>query len=245
MRWNLTRSITLDYTATNNSRIDEPFGRIDSKEKKDTVWKNLLKGGRNTIYNQTASFQYAVPTAKLPLIDWTTINFKYQATYNWIGASRLAVNLGNIIENGQQKEATAQFDFTRLYQKSKWLKQLDAPKNIEDKEKWKNRVTKVKDTVITKSGKKVVKTRRIVDKKAMPYVGTGFRILGKLLTSVKQANFSITEMANTRLPGYMDSTQYIGENFRSMQPGFDFILGKQPDKAWLDKKAAQNVAAKF
>ncbi|MBK8928984.1 MAG: cell surface protein SprA [Chitinophagaceae bacterium] len=154
LRWNLTRSVTLDYTATNNSRIDEPFGRIDTKEKKDTVWKNLLKGGRNTIYNQTASFQYAVPTNKLPLIDWTTINLKYQATYNWIGASRLAVNLGNIIENGQQKEATAQFDFTRLYQKSKWLRQLDAPKNIEDKEKWKNRVTKVKDTVITKTGQK-------------------------------------------------------------------------------------------
>ncbi|HRB31498.1 MAG TPA: cell surface protein SprA, partial [Ferruginibacter sp.] len=168
LRWNLTRSVTLDYTATNNSRIDEPFGRIDTKEKKDTVWKNLLKGGRNTIYNQTASFQYAVPTNKLPLIDWTTINLKYQATYNWIGASRLAVNLGNIIENGQQKEATAQFDFTRLYQKSKWLRQLDAPKNIEDKEKWKNRVTKVKDTVITKTGKKVIKTRRIVDKTAMP-----------------------------------------------------------------------------
>ncbi|HAO05356.1 MAG TPA: cell surface protein SprA, partial [Chitinophagaceae bacterium] len=82
LRWNLTRSVTLDYTATNNSRIDEPFGRIDTKEKKDTVWKNLLKGGRNTIYNQTASFQYAVPTNKLPLIDWTTINLKYQATYN-------------------------------------------------------------------------------------------------------------------------------------------------------------------
>lgn len=43
LRWNLTRSVTLDYTATNNSRIDEPFGRIDTKEKKDTVWKNLLK----------------------------------------------------------------------------------------------------------------------------------------------------------------------------------------------------------
>ncbi|MGB3116842.1 MAG: cell surface protein SprA [Ferruginibacter sp.] len=244
LRWNLTRSVTLDYTATNNSRIDEPFGRIDTKEKKDTVWKNLLKGGRNTIYNQTASFQYAVPTNKLPLIDWTTINLKYQATYNWIGASRLAVNLGNIIENGQQKEATAQFDFTRLYQKSKWLRQLDAPKNIEDKEKWKNRVTKVKDTVITKTGKKVIKTRRIVDKTAMPYVGTAGRVLGKLLTSVKQANFSITEMANTRLPGYMDSTQYAGENFRSMQPGFDFIFGKQPDKAWLNKKAAQNVISR-
>ena len=48
LQWNLTRSINLDFTATNNARIDEPFGRIDTKEKKDSVRKNLFKGGRNT-----------------------------------------------------------------------------------------------------------------------------------------------------------------------------------------------------
>ncbi len=241
MRWNFTRSLSFDYTATNNSRVDEPAGHLDTKEKKDTLWRNLMKGGRNTIFNQTAAFAYTLPTAKFPLLDWTTINLKYQATYRWIGASRLAVELGNILENGQQKEATAQLDFTKLYQKSKWLRQLDAPKNIEDKEKWKKRITKVKDSVTLKSGKKVLKTRRIVDKTAMPYVGTAGRVLGKLLTSIKQANLSINENANTRLPGYMDSTNYVGQNFRSMAPGFDFIMGKQPDKAWLDKAAGKNL----
>ncbi|MFZ1528277.1 MAG: cell surface protein SprA [Ferruginibacter sp.] len=241
MRWNFTRSLSFDYTATNNSRVDEPAGHLDTKEKKDTLWRNLMKGGRNTIFNQTAAFSYTLPTAKFPLLDWTTINLKYQATYRWIGASRLAVELGNILENGQQKEATAQLDFTKLYQKSKWLRQLDAPKNIEDKEKWKNRIKKVKDSVTLKSGKKVLKTRRIVDKTAMPYVGTAGRVLGKLLTSVKQANLTINENANTRLPGYMDSTNYLGQNFKSRAPGFDFIMGKQPDKAWLDKAARKNL----
>jgi cell surface protein SprA len=84
-----------------------------------------------------------VPFSKLPLLDWTTTNIRYQATYKWIGASRLAVNLGNFLENGQQKEATVQMDFNKIYQKSKWLRQLDQPSNIEDKEKWRNRITKV------------------------------------------------------------------------------------------------------
>ena len=122
MRWNFTRSINFDYSATNNSRIDEPAGRLDTKAKKDSMWNNLFKGGRNTLFNQTANFSYTLPTAKFPLLDWTTMNVKYQATYKWIGASRLAVNLGNFLENGQQKEGTVQLDFTRLYQKSKWLK---------------------------------------------------------------------------------------------------------------------------
>lgn len=61
-------------------------------------------------------------------------------------------------------------------------------------------------------------------------------MLGKLVTSVKQVNFSISETGNTRLPGYADSTQFFGQNFKSSEPGFDFILGMQPDTNWLNKK---------
>lgn len=241
MRWNFTKSLNFDYNATNNSRIDEPAGRIDTKEKRDTLMRNLWKGGRNTLFSQTANFGYTLPTAKFPLLDWTTVNLKYQATYKWIGASRLAVELGNFLENGQQKEATVQMDFTRLYQKSKWLRQLDVPSNIEDREKWRNRITKVKDSVTTKSGKRIVQTRKIVDKTAMPYVGLPLKIFGKLITSVKQVNFSVSENANTRLPGYTDSTKYLGQNFNSMQPGLAFIMGMQPDTNWLNRKANEGV----
>jgi cell surface protein SprA len=240
-RWNLTKSINFDFTANNNSRIDEPEGRLDTPEKKDTVWRNLLKGGRNTTYNHTANFTYTLPTAKFPLVDWTTVNLRYQASYSWIGASRLAVELGNIIENGQQKEGTVQLDFTRLYQKSKWLMQLDQPSKIEDREKWRARITKVKDTVIKKNGKKVVKTRRILDKTAVPYVSGGQKIFGKLLTSIKQVNVSLSENAHTRLPGYADSTKYVGQNWNSMAPGVDFLLGRQPDTAWLNRASAKGL----
>ncbi len=244
LRWNLTRSLNFDFTATNNSRIDEPAGRIDTKEKKDTVWRNLLKGGRNTLYNHTANFTYTVPTNKLPLIDWTTLNLRYQATYSWIGASRLAVELGNIIENGQQKEGTLQLDFTRLYQKSKWIRQLDQPSNIEDRAKWRSRITKVKDTIIKKNGQKVVKTRKIVDRSAVPYVGGVEKVFGKLLTSLKQVNVSLSENAHTRLPGYIDSTKYVGQNWRSMAPGVDFILGRQPDTNWLNRARDKGLITK-
>ncbi len=244
LRWNFTRSINFDFTATNNSRVDEPAGRLDNKTKKDSVWKNFLKGGRNTMYRHTANFTYTLPTTKFPLLDWTTMNVSYQANYGWIGASRLAVSLGNIIENGQQKEAAAQFDFTRLYQKSKWLRQLEQPSNKEDREKWRKRITKVKDTVTTKTGKKIIKTRKIIDRTALPYVGTPEKILGKLLTSIKQVSATVSENANTRLPGYADSTKYLGQNWKSMAPGVDFLLGRQPDTGWLNNAAAKGLITK-
>src|SRR6185312_3848525 len=110
-RWDITRSLNFDFEALNNARIDEPAGRIDNKAKKDTLWKNLFKGGRNVLYNQRADFTYTVPTNKLPLIDWTTVNLAYKTTYSWIGASRLAINLGNTIQNSNAKSATVDFDF--------------------------------------------------------------------------------------------------------------------------------------
>ena len=244
LRWNFTKSINFDFTATNNSRVDEPSGRLDTRAKKDTVWRNFADGGRNTLYNQIGNFTYTLPTNKFPLLDWTMINFRYQAVYKWIGASRLAVNLGNFLENGQQEEATMQMDFNKIYQKSKWLRQLDQPSSPENKQRWKNRITYRKDSVLTRSGKKVLKTKRIVDKSALPYVNNGVRFFGKLLTSIKQANLSVAENANTRLPGYMDSTRIFGQNLRSMAPGFDFIIGKQPDTNWLNRKSSQGLISK-
>ncbi len=241
LRWNFTKSLNFDFTATNNSRIDEPAGRLDTKEKKDSIKNNFLDGGRNTNYRHNANFTYTLPTAKLPLLDWTTLNVSYQASYTWIGASRLAVNLGNIIENGQQKEGALQMDFTRLYQKSKWMRQLEQPANKEDREKWRKRITKVTDSVTLKSGKKVLKTRKIIDKTALPYVGGLPRVFGKLLTSIKQVGATISESANTRLPGYADSTKYVGQNWNSLAPGTDFILGRQPDSNWLNNAAKKGL----
>ena len=251
LRWDLTHSLNLDYSALNNARIDEPYGRLDTKEKRDTVRRNLLRGGRNVVFNQSANFSYNVPTAKFPLIDWTTLRLRYAANYRWIGASRLAVNLGNILENGQQEEANFQMDFNKLYSKSKWLRALDAQsqsavqtpannKNLSADSSVSKKVKRKRGKTVTV--KKDQKTKK--DPNALPEISGLARVFGKLLTSVKTANFTLSENSNTRLPGYTDSTQFVGENFRSMAPGLGFILGKQPDSNWLNRAARKGLITK-
>jgi len=130
LRWDLTRSLNIDFSAVNNARIDEPQGRLDTKEKRDTVRENFFKGGRNTLYQQKAIASYTLPLAKLPLVDWVNTRYSYSTTYSWIGASRLArsigIEIGNTIENSQEHSINGEFDFTRLYTKSRWLRGLDA-----------------------------------------------------------------------------------------------------------------------
>ncbi|KAF0242241.1 MAG: hypothetical protein FD183_439 [Chitinophagaceae bacterium] len=88
MRWDLTRSLNVDFNATNNARVDEPSGRIDNIVKRDSVRNNFFSGGRNTLYQQKALLNYNIPLSKLPFSDWVTARYSYGTSYNWIGASR-------------------------------------------------------------------------------------------------------------------------------------------------------------
>ena len=160
----------------------------------------------------------------------------------------MALNLGNILENGQQEEATVQLDFNKLYNKSKFFRAVNAPRNPNADKNIKTRTDTVFRNILV-NGIRQKEIRRlkvvtIVNPNALPDVGTFGRIVGRLLTSVKQVGISFSENANTRLPGYMDSTQVLGQNWRSMEPGLGFILGQQPDTNWLNNASKKGLISK-
>lgn len=128
LQWNLTRSISIDFNAVNNARIDEPFGRIDTKQEKDSIKNNLYKGGRNTNYRQEATITYNVPTQKIPFLDWTTLRASYNTKYNWLAASLLpeARLLGNTLGNTQTRTINGELKFEELYNKSRFLRAVNS-----------------------------------------------------------------------------------------------------------------------
>jgi cell surface protein SprA len=224
LRWDLTKSFNVDFKAVNNSRVDEPFGRIDTREKKDTVWSNFFKGGRNTLYNQSADFVYNFPTQLFPFLDWTTVNLAYRTTYSWIGASRLAVNLGNTIQNGNQKGATIEMNLTQLYAKSRLLRSLNQPALTAE--------PAVPPPPASSKDSAQKKQKRQAQE---PQLGGATKVLLSVLTAIKRVGMTYNEGATTFVPGYMDSTKFLGQNFKSMAPGLDFVFGKQPDSNWLKR----------
>jgi cell surface protein SprA len=223
MRWELTRSITFDFNAVNNARIDEPNGRIDTKEEKDSVKSNFWKGGRNTHYHHEATISYNLPTSKLPLLDWTTIRASYSANYDWLAGSLLDRDLGNTLVNGQTRNVTADLDFDRLYTKSRFLRSVyldgpppppppPAPGTGQDSAKKKKR-----------------------NPNELPTVGKGVKFLAKMVTSLKRIGIQYNEDIGTLLPGYMDSTRVLGMNLRSQSPGWRYVFGYQPDTSDINR----------
>ncbi len=259
LRWDFTRSLNLDFTATNSSRIDEPYGLLNTAAKKDTVLDNFIKGGRNTLYQQQATISYNAPLSKLPLTDWINARYNYTTTYTWIGASLLALNFGNTIENSQQNGLTGEFDFTKLYSKSKFLNAVNTPqaapeltggaadslKNLPSKSELIQGLKGAAKTDSIRKWRLEKRDLRIAAQKEninQPTSMNGLeRVGGQLLTMVKRASVNYSSTYNSRIPGYMDSTSYLGEDFNSMEPGLDYVFGRQPDTSWLNEKAAKGL----
>ncbi len=232
LRWDLTRSINFDFNAVNNARVDEPFGRIDTEPEKAEVKKNFWKGGRNTHYHHEATLSYNVPTIKLPLLDWTSIRASYTAKYDWYAGSLLDRELGNILENGQVRNVTADLDFDRLYQKWRFLRSVysDAPQ------------AKPKDQ--PKDPSDTTKKRKVKDPNRMPYVGPVPKFFAKMATSLKRIGIQYNEDMGTLLPGYLDSTRFLGMNPGSGNPGWKYVMGYQPDTNAINRLGQKGLLSR-
>jgi cell surface protein SprA len=269
LRWDLTRSFNVDYTALNKSWVDEPYGEVNIKSVRDSIRRNFWSGGRNVSFDQTAVFTYNLPTQKLPFLDWTQIRASYTARYRWSASSLLlqALNQGNFLENGSDRILNGELDFTKLYSKSKWLAALEnepAPRTkTSDTARREAKTTSkaakkaqqqaaklAKDSL---NSKKMTKAERKLQRKQQreerrrerqnrQYAPAGAaRVAGKLLTMVKRASINVGEIYHSRLPGYTDSTRFMGNNYKSRAPGLGFILGRTPDSAFLNNFAKRGL----
>ena len=135
-KFNLTRNLVVDFHATTQARIDEPEGIVDRQRDperyqqwKDTVWNNILDGGRPVNYNHDISVQYTVPVNKLPFLDWTSLQLGYSTRYDWQAAAVTAdsTNLGNVIRNASALQMNGDLSLTSLYNKSKFLREMIRP----------------------------------------------------------------------------------------------------------------------
>lgn len=119
--WDLTKSLSLDFDATNYSIIDEPDGRIEGL-KRDTLWQNLKSLGRNTNYSHNLNVRYNLPIEKLPGLDWVKVATVYGTNFNWqteplSTLNDPTINMGNTIQNSRTVQINPTLNFMGLYSK--------------------------------------------------------------------------------------------------------------------------------
>lgn len=234
-RYDLSKGLKLDYNATALARIDEPDGNIDDNtpDKKDSIWTNFWKGGRLTQFDQTAKLNYQIPINKIQPLSWISPTYTYTATYQWKQAPPAADSLGNTVSNSRSQAWNASFNFTMLYNKIPFLRNINNPNQP------RKPAPKKEDPKNIKKGKDGKPIKKEEEEEKPPAKNPPVLVYTmKLLMSLKNASFSYTQTEGTMLPGFIPKPQYIGQNFDSDGPGIDFILGAQdPD---FRNRAARN-----
>lgn len=136
LKFDLTRQLKFEFTATNTARIDEPEGLVDKYRDRDKyeIWKdsiitNLKNFGRTVQYYHTANVTYSIPINKIPFFNWVNLSVRYNTTYTWdagvILPDSLGLNLGNSIKNSNTTQLNTQFNLISLYNKIGYLNDIN------------------------------------------------------------------------------------------------------------------------
>jgi cell surface protein SprA len=138
-QWSLTKHLNLTFNSGTNARIETLKQQTDENllpddeylKRKKSVWQDLRDLGDPMEYKQTFSAIYTLPFSVIPALDFIKGALSFNSGYNWQKGATLssgsdtettAVEMGNIINNNRTAGLdNIQFDFLALYNKSKFL----------------------------------------------------------------------------------------------------------------------------
>ncbi len=220
-RYEITKSLKLDFNANNLAVIGETPGLVNPKYRdtyelwKDSVLASVRSWGEVTRYDHLVTLNYTLPLDKLPLTDWMTGTAAYTAGYQWDRAPFTQDSLGNVIQNSQNISFNGQMNFVNLYNKSKYLKKINDKGKARPASRAQN-VTKPTDPNAPKP----------------PEATKGGKInvlegLARVLMTLRTGTFTYSQNSGTLLPGYSGGTNVLGMDPGFDAPGWGFVLGQQ------------------
>ena len=185
--FDLTKSLQLNFTATNNYIFDA-FGSGEELQ----VFDNFFNTGRPNHYHQKLNTTYNIPLDKFPFLDFVKADYAYSADFDWKVSSQdktIFEQIGNIIQNANTHNINTDFSFDKIY------KSLNLEKFL-----------------LTKAQRKSAKDKNIRINPSKK-LSVGKQILKgtfEVLTSVKKATISYTENNGQFLQGYTQPIGFLG-----------------------------------
>lgn len=227
LQYDLSRSIHLQYNASANARIDEPVGRVDTRESRDSIWQGISKGGTMQNFQQTVSLSWDVPVNKLPYLDFLRMPITYRSTYNFYGTTQALASQGATLNNSGQLQASVTGQMQTLYNRFAFIKnaykQKPATKPKDPKRMTKNERNKmVQDSIARANNPDSVRRAQLAE--ALGRI-TNFGI--RFATMLKSFGIQYSNATGSRLPGYMGTAGILGmDPSNGWTPGPAFVLGQ-------------------
>lgn len=212
--WTISKNLKVDYQANANARIEEPFGRLDTEAKRDSVRREFMDLGQLTQFDQTVNINYIVPINKIKALNWVQMNTRYGGNFGWQQPPPAAPTLGSTLQNSRTLNLNTTLNLNSFYNKFKIFKQLNAPAG-------RGRPAPARPQTPAKPGEE--------DKKEKPKgeLSKSAKNALRFVSMFKQVTLSYSQNVGTILPGYLHKPEYLGQSFMTGTPGLDFIMGGQ------------------
>ncbi|QQY82754.1 cell surface protein SprA [Tamlana sp. s12] len=235
INYNLTKSLQLNYTATNSNIVRNYFKNDDFEagEQDETldIWNGMLDFGDPNRQMQNLGLTYKVPINKIPTFSFLDLTYQYTGSFQWQKSSDLyqevtlestgaVYDLGNTIQNSNVHTINSSMDMNRLY------KYIGLTKRPVSRARSRGVPGRPAATPEGMEQKPEPKTKGQAGTKAL-------NAAIDILTSVKRIQINYSENNGTFLPGFVHTPGFLG----TTKPTLGFVLGGQSDVRY---RAARN-----
>jgi cell surface protein SprA len=132
IRYDVTRSLKVDFSSNSSARIDEPEGRINKNDndyqmKKDSILSNLWNLGRPTLYGHIINARYTLPLNQIKVLNFINSSVNYTGRYDWQAGPITAdtIRLGNIVQNSANWQFNTNVNLSSLYNKVPYFQEVN------------------------------------------------------------------------------------------------------------------------
>ena len=239
INYNLTNSLSLNFTAANNNIVRNYFKDNIINGEQDPnldVWDGFLDFGDPNRQTQDLGITYELPINKIPTFSFINATYQYSGEFQWQKGSDLFgdlpltttdpitgvettsnYDLGNNIQNANKHTINGTLDMKKFY---KYIGLVKKPIR-----RVRTRSSSAKGTPPGANQKKKVKSPKSKNASVTKLLNAGVDIL----TSIKRIQFSYSENNGTFLPGYLQTPGMVG----TLKPTFGYTFGSQSDVRYL------------
>ena len=225
LNWDFSKSLKFRYNALNNAVIDELDERAPDftpDRNKEMIWEGLRNFGRTKEYNHSLNLSYTAPLQHFPMLDFAQIRGQFTSDYSWNAAALNVDSLGNVIQNQQSRQISADFNFERLYNNIPYLRKI-------------NQGNRSSASNSRRGNNRQLPSRgQQQNQKESRDPGAVERLFIRPLMALRRARLQYTETIGSVIPGFTPQTNLFGLDNSWSAPGYEYVLGFQPDDQWFE-----------
>ncbi|MAM18764.1 MAG: cell surface protein SprA [Gramella sp.] len=228
VNYNLTRSLSFSFNASNNRIIRNYIDEDGFADNTVGIWNDFFNIGNPDIHYQTLQVNYEVPFQKIPVLKFIKATYSYTGDFQWQRGSRIyqtlenIPNIGNSVQNSNSHQVNASLNLQDLY---------NYVGLVEKKPKKVGTSIQERSRGVPSIGPPDQQRQQEQKPEVAPKsdANKGFNTLVNIVTGVKTLQVNYRNSRGIFLPGYLPSVGFMG----TTRPTFGFTLGFQDEIRYM------------